>query len=583
MAATRNALNDFVLTPQQQNLLFAALNSNKPASASPANNALNLSPTSYNDSPVQRSDASGFQESPYLDYDYEFNGDSSFDFDFANGGQPKMIGDLPGTDDTSKAESDDNDGNDKRSHPDDDDDDEEESAKRRESGEKTAKKPGRKPLTTEPSSKRKAQNRAAQRAFRERKEKHLKDLETKVTELEKASEATNHENGLLRAQVDKMTVELQEYKKRVALLAGSTRAPPQPQRTAFGQAVINNLNDVNFQFEFPKFGALPGPPQPSTTSLQSARSSLSQSPNLNRSPSSQVSPNDQGKGSVSSASSHYTSGLDAQTKEDLAKFSGIFSPPLTNNNVSNASRSSLDSHYSAAATNTSSPSASSNSNGGPSSSCGTSPEPFTQSPMGFKPVDTMATIGEEQPSLANNSQDFGHFASIDINDINFLASQNNFQFDPQLFGDYREPQDNVLGSGGIDDSFFNDAFDMDFTTPYNVAFNSPATTKKDLPAPGASKDLIAQIDAAKEGDDEIVGADGQLLTCNKIWEKLQNCPKVQNGDFDLDGLCSDLQKKAKCSGSGAVVNEKDFKNVMQKYLGKTDKEMEQCTGPKLTA
>ena len=81
MAATRNALNDFVLTPQQQNLLFAALNSNKPASASPANNALNLSPTSYNDSPVQRSDASGFQESPYLDYDYEFNGDSSFDFD----------------------------------------------------------------------------------------------------------------------------------------------------------------------------------------------------------------------------------------------------------------------------------------------------------------------------------------------------------------------------------------------------------------------------------------------------------------------------------------------------------------------
>lgn len=45
------------------------------------------------------------------------------------------------------------------------------------------------------SQKRKAQNRAAQRAFRERKERHLKDLETKVDELEKASESTNHENG----------------------------------------------------------------------------------------------------------------------------------------------------------------------------------------------------------------------------------------------------------------------------------------------------------------------------------------------------------------------------------------------------
>ena len=181
-----------------------------------------------------------------------------------------------------------------------------------------------------------------------------------------------------------------------------------------------------------------------------------------------------------------------------------------------------------------------------------------------------------------------------------MASQNNFQFDPQLFGDYREPQDNILGNGGLDDSFFNDAFEMDFTTPYNVAFNSPATQKKDLPAP--KKDLIAQIDAAKEGDEETIGADGQLLTCNKIWyepsqdmaapaevtnepnrEKLQNCPKVQNGDFDLDGLCSELQKKAKCSGSGAVVNEKDFKNVMQKYLGKNDQDMEACTGPKLTA
>lgn len=49
---------------------------------------------------------------------------------------------------------------------------------------------------------------------------------------------------------------------------------------------------------------------------------------------------------------------------------------------------------------------------------------------------------------------------------------------------------------------------------------------------------------------------------------MQNCPKVQNGDFDLDGLCSDLQKKAKCSGSGAVVDEKDFKFVMNKYLDK---------------
>lgn len=175
--------------------------------------------------------------------------------------------------------------------------------------------------------------------------------------------------------------------------------------------------------------------------------------------------------------------------------------------------------------------------------------------------------------------------------MNFMSSTNNFQFDPQLFGGYREPQENILGNG-FDDTFFNDAFDVDFTTPYFAP--SPAQ-KKD--------DLMSRIDAAKNDDatELVQTTDGQLLTCNKIWyveavssathtavsntiyrEKLQSCPKVQNGDFDLDGLCSDLQKKAKCSGAGAVVDESTFKKVMQKYLGKTDKEMEEgCPNEKL--
>lgn len=162
-----------------------------------------------------------------------------------------------------------------------------------------------------------------------------------------------------------------------------------------------------------------------------------------------------------------------------------------------------------------------------------------------------------------------------MNNMSFLNSSTDFQFDPQLFGGYREPQQNILNNG-LDDGFFNDAFDIDFTTPYFAP--SPAAPKKDL---------MTRIDEAKNEDQtELVATDdGQFLTCNKIWyvltkvqlgptstanqyyrEKLQNCPKVQNGDFDLDGLCSDLQKKAKCSGSGAVVDEKTFQVVMKKYL-----------------
>lgn len=61
--------------------------------------------------------------------------------------------------------------------------------------------------------------------------------------------------------------------------------------------------------------------------------------------------------------------------------------------------------------------------------------------------------------------------------------------------------------------------------------------------------------------------DGNICTNTLYREKLQACPRVQSGDLDLDGLCSDLQKKAKCGGSGAVVDEQDFKAVMTKYLG----------------
>ncbi|KAI5291898.1 DNA-binding transcription factor yap1 [Ascosphaera aggregata] len=83
-------------------------------------------------------------------------------------------------------------------------------------GDGTPKKPGRKPLTTEPTSKRKAQNRAAQRAFRERKEKHLKDLESKVESLEKISKDSKNENSILRAQVARLQAELNEYRRRLS-------------------------------------------------------------------------------------------------------------------------------------------------------------------------------------------------------------------------------------------------------------------------------------------------------------------------------------------------------------------------------
>ncbi|KAJ3199956.1 hypothetical protein HK099_002949 [Clydaea vesicula] len=72
---------------------------------------------------------------------------------------------------------------------------------------KQKKKPGRKPTQNDPANKRTAQNRAAQRAFRERKEKYLFDLEAKVKELEEANKLSNFENALNLIQENKQLKE----------------------------------------------------------------------------------------------------------------------------------------------------------------------------------------------------------------------------------------------------------------------------------------------------------------------------------------------------------------------------------------
>lgn len=143
---------NFLLTPHQQSLLFAALSANKQKNtASPTTKGLMSSPPSLQSSPIQKANGAGIQESPYLDNcDYDL-GDSSFDFSFAStgGDQARNIGDIP---DTGNSDSTEGEAHEKRSHPDDEEGDSSpgNDSKRRESTEKVAKKPGRKPLTSEP-------------------------------------------------------------------------------------------------------------------------------------------------------------------------------------------------------------------------------------------------------------------------------------------------------------------------------------------------------------------------------------------------------------------------------------------------
>jgi len=153
----------FYLDANQQDLLLAALASNAQnpndifaaglnnLDTKQAMNAQqfpysvdNLDPN-YFTSPQQSTPASAFNnigvdESPFADFD----GDNSFDFDNADTGD-LMIGALPGDSPRRSEET-----AEKRKSPGDDVEDPDGGGKRREGEDKQAKKPGRKPLTSEP-------------------------------------------------------------------------------------------------------------------------------------------------------------------------------------------------------------------------------------------------------------------------------------------------------------------------------------------------------------------------------------------------------------------------------------------------
>jgi len=145
----------FILSPDQQRLLFAALNSNKAPAVDttlqqPSIDSTTMAPMSFTESPLMAPGSGtlgGFEDSPFIDYDPDFDADAGFDFNFGDESQGQMIGNLPGSLSDGDA-----DNHDKRGHPDGEDNEEDGGGKRREGDDRSSKKPGRKPLTSEPTS-----------------------------------------------------------------------------------------------------------------------------------------------------------------------------------------------------------------------------------------------------------------------------------------------------------------------------------------------------------------------------------------------------------------------------------------------
>ena len=124
------------LSPGQQDLLMAALNSNQPA----ASDHSRSSPNDLFESPPDTFDDLNGDDNAYLDFDVDGDGDYDENYDYD--GSPEKSVDAGSHGDL----------HDKRKSIDGNEDDEEGGGKRREGDDKTSKKPGRKPLTSEPTS-----------------------------------------------------------------------------------------------------------------------------------------------------------------------------------------------------------------------------------------------------------------------------------------------------------------------------------------------------------------------------------------------------------------------------------------------
>lgn len=515
-------------------------------------------------------------------------------------------------------------------------------------GTKKTNKPGRKPIDTEPKNKRTAQNRAAQRAFRERKERRLKELEDKIVLLEDEKKSANTEAEFLRLQVEMLMGELAKHR---------------------GTSDISDL-------KLPK-----GPDAATADPLQQRQLSINSSTKEAKTPLSDISSSYSPLGSDKTNKSSTTMSSDILGKEN-SQFTFAFpwgrkpslsgkSPNATSlvmnasnhtsntittaSNINNNSIPALQSDSSTFGSNRSSPFELQNDdqllfkskkketdfNFGEhfdegvfcnelNSACGTKACPIPKSISqvstpavldSFKPVApapqisdpsnaaSLNTITEDSSFFLSNGFDTNYdfqFETFDStlafgNGPNFedIFEEENHETDPiaglitedSLYDNFKIQDiggnsDPVNVNISIDQTSNSSSSNTNSTinVPPHIASrhitqnqsphslieeshinttsnsNSSTTTPSSFLTPRSG--TSSGSSAIKEEDQsEVVPArEKQMMKCSEIWDRITAHPRLT--DADIDGLCTELRTKAKCSDKGVVIDMQDFHNVI---------------------
>lgn len=445
-------------------------------------------------------------------------------------------------------------------------------------------KPGRKPIEIEPKSKRTAQNRAAQRAYRERKERKMKDLEDKVKLLEDETIKANTELDFLKAQVDMLKNELARYRGHTDFL--DLKLPTR----------VGHLSNPNTGGTYrPTMGDKHRSSSDSTSNKSSVGDVKFQSPNesLNN-----TSPDSVGQFSASfpwskdsladsnTSNDGYSDGYQTGQKQyvpDLISGSSSSTSPLNDNIL--VSPDSLNS-----APNTVNSNQFDTQN---DQNFGFTHQSFEEQvdPFCVKLNEACGTKECPIPKDKENQYQYNSpFSNLKNPDT--TSTNDNTGFDPFFNGDSKF---NFELSGNNEDplSFLNDN-NFDVSLAFADTYQEPKrdnevdpisllTTEESVYDPLSDKgfnfnDFVRtsvseghEDNSVKKNEsnnipppteeEEVVPAPEQTVKCSEIWDRITSHPKYT--ELDIDSLCSELKSKAKCSETGVVINSSDVNHLLE--------------------
>ncbi|THH13203.1 hypothetical protein EW146_g6988 [Bondarzewia mesenterica] len=426
--------------------------------------------------------------------------------------------------------------------------------------------------------KRKEQNRAAQRAFRERKEKHVKDLEDKLAELETKNEMSQTENEHLKELLRRLQEE--------------------------------NLSLKQSQFTF-------AVPKPSTSSVesQSFKNVATTSFNLSSTPSSSVSKNQ--AGSPLSSFPPGTSSLETPSNFPSDIDFGSLTPfdinMLDDTQLPVDGSMNYDFGYGQSVPPTKTPYKTIASN--PMFMSFAEPAPLdtnglhndktlseTAAANGTSPFDLQAFnlwSGQSPPSENNHASQvgsldelfggsiFGTQAPVDFSVL--MKSPSTSSISPVLHAHNRSPPSSSTSPASSANASSPSTREGESSSSSDCSPDVCPKTKQDLErrieaagnsmfAPPPGEPSFPAIRKGSQGDRPMVMCKGATFPATEkseknvevlsAWRSITSHPHFKSSNIDINELCAEFTDKARCDGTKVVLDPQGVNQILEKLAAK---------------